>query len=202
MARALTFALDGVDYTASPVKVDRRKLYGWTQTVALDDAGRECVLASMDGSGTFIIPAGGTGLGVLTPQRQWVDRAQLKAVTSDGGDAPMLASSFDAPVDLTRQVSSDELLDCNITAVYELDGGARLAQALGERIVWFEYAYRAGYTSSEAFVLAADDQAFMLVGYRSNFEFIGLTQVEGLDEDDLDADDDDNDSDDIDFSMF
>jgi len=199
MARFLTFMLDGASYAASPTKVDRRKLYGWTQTIALDDAGRECALASMDSSGTFIIPPGGTGLGVLGPNREWVERSALKAVTLDGEDAPLLPSSFDEPVDLISDVSPDDLLDCNIVALYQLDDGDALAAALGERIVSFDYVYRAGYTSSRAFVLAADDAAFMLVGYRNEFEFVGLNQADAIDESE---ESDDSDDDDIDFSMF
>jgi len=193
MARALTFTLDGGSYSAAPTKVDRRKLYGWRQTVALDDAGRECNLASMDGSGTLIIPPGGTGLGVLGPDRQWVERSSLKAVTLDGADAPLLPSSFDAPVELTATATPDDVLDCNIVSVYELDGGDALATALGDRIVSFDYVYRAGYTSSRAFVLAADSAAFMLVGYKNDFEFVGLNQVDAIDEPEETDDSDDSD---------
>ena len=199
MARTLVMQLDGTQFDVVPTKVDRRKLYGWTQTVALDDAGRECQLASMDASGTFVIPAGGTGLGVLGPDGAWVERASLKAVTPDGADAPLLPSSFDAPVDLASASTVEELLDHNITAVYQLDDGAGLAAALGPRIVKFGYVFRAGYTSSQAFVLAADGEAFMLVGVKNEFEFIGLHQAEGIDDDQPDEEDD---SDDIDFSMF
>jgi len=200
MARALTFTLDGMAYAASPTKVDRKKLYGWTQTVALDDAGRECTLASMDGSGTFIIPLGGAGLGVLGPDKQWVERSSLKAVTLDGADAPLLPSSFDAPVDLARTATPDDLLDYNIVSVYELEDGDALAAALGDRIVAFDYVYRAGYTSNRAFVIGAEGAAFMLVGYKNEFEFVGLNQVDAIDE--PEEADDSEDNDDIDFSMF
>ena len=200
MARALTFTLGGTAYAAAPAKIDRRKLYGWTQTIALDDDGFECALASMDGSGTFIIPPGGSGLGVLTPDRSWVDRSTLKAVTLDGADAPLLPSSFDAPVELAAPASAEQLLDCNITAAYQLDDGEELAAALGDQIYAFDYVYRAGYTSNRAFVLAAGGEAFLLVGYPNSFEFVGLEQADSIDESE-DADDD-TDSDDIDFSMF
>ena len=200
MARTLTFTLGGTDYAASPTKIDRRKLYGWTQTLALDDAGEECALASMDGSGTFIIPAGGTGLGVLDPDGAWVDRDELKAVTLDGADAPLLASSYDSPVPLATPATCDDLLDCNITSVYQLDDGQALAAALGEGIYSFEYVYRAGYTGNLAFVLAAGGEAFMLVGYRNHFDYLGLDQADNIDDSETDLDE--SESDDIDFSMF
>ncbi len=39
MARELTFKLAGVDYGAAPVKLERKKIYGWTSIVATDRAG-------------------------------------------------------------------------------------------------------------------------------------------------------------------
>jgi len=199
MARELTFALGGATYAAAPTKVDRSKLYGWTRTVAYDDDGRECELASMDASGTFVIPAGGMGLGVLGPDQEWVERSALQAVRLDGSPAPQLASSFDAPVGLTQPVSPDDLLGCDVTAVYQLDGGESLATALGDAIYSFDYVYRAGYTSNKAFVLAADGNAFMLVGTLNTVEYVGLEQAEGVDEA---AEDDAEEPDDIDFSIF
>jgi len=200
MPRSLVFTVGEAAYDTAPTKVDRRKLYGWATTIAVDDAGSECRLASMDGSGTFIIPPGGTGLGVLGPDGEWVDRAQLRAVTIDGQDAPLLPSSFDGPIDLSQTATANDLLDHNIVSVYQLSGASGLADALGGRIASFEYCYRAGYVASDAFVLAADGEVFMLVGYKNTFEFVGLRQAEEVDEpDEPNIDDDD---DDIDFSMF
>ena len=200
MARTLTFHLDDTEFAVSPTKVDRRKLYGWTQTLALDDAGRECELASMDGSGEFVIPAGGTGLGILGPDRTWVERSSLKAVTLDGADAPLLGSSFDSPVELGKVATIEDLLDCAITGVYQLEDGATLAAALGDRVIAFDYMFRAGYAASQAFVLGAEGEAFMLVGVRNEYEYLGLEQAEGID--DAEGAEDEEDGDDIDFSMF
>ena len=38
MARALTFDLGGTAFQAEPVKLDRKKVYGWTETAATDGA--------------------------------------------------------------------------------------------------------------------------------------------------------------------
>ena len=42
MARELTFKLAGSDYSAAPVKLERKKIYGWTSIVATDRAGDVC----------------------------------------------------------------------------------------------------------------------------------------------------------------
>jgi hypothetical protein len=44
----LTLQLNGTDFGVSPTKVDRSKLYGWTETVALDAGGNPCELALVD----------------------------------------------------------------------------------------------------------------------------------------------------------
>lgn len=72
MPRKLTFTIKRRRYEASPVKIDRRKLYGWTEIVATDDAGSPCEVVSADQTGQLIIPRGGTAVGLLTPSGQWV----------------------------------------------------------------------------------------------------------------------------------
>jgi len=62
----------------------------------------------------------------------------------------------------------------------------------------FEYAFRAGYTSSPAFLLVSDGVVFLLVGRHTPFELVGLDQPAVVTDDD-DVDDDD---DEIDFSMM
>jgi hypothetical protein len=90
MAKNLAFTLEKAQYEAVPVKIERKKLYGWSELAAFDGGGEECSLMSLDETGSFIIPKGGAGLGILSPDGKWVDRASLKAVTADGKDAPKL----------------------------------------------------------------------------------------------------------------
>ena len=56
MAKNLSFTLDGAEYFAAPVKIERKKLYGWSEVIALDDEGNECSLVTVDETGSFIIP--------------------------------------------------------------------------------------------------------------------------------------------------
>jgi hypothetical protein len=199
MARALSFCLDNVEYSGSPVKVDRKKLYGWSEIVALDDSGRECQVVSVDQTGTLIIPKGGVGLGILTPDAQWVDRSELQAVTMDGEPAVSRPSSYDAPVQLGEKASVEELLDLGITGIYQLeDVDPGLPAALGDDIYGFDYFYRAGYSGSRAYLMAADGVVFMFVGYANEFEMLGLEQATLVEPEDAEAEE----SDDLDFSFM
>jgi len=42
MAKELTFHLGGNAFAAAPVKLERKKLYGWSSLVATDRDGRIC----------------------------------------------------------------------------------------------------------------------------------------------------------------
>jgi hypothetical protein len=200
MAKALNFTLKSAQYAASPVKVDRKKLYGWTETLALDDEGRECTSVTMDETGTVMIPKGGIGMGILSPSSRWVDRASLVAVTAGGQKAELVPSSFDSPIALDKTVSAEEFLDYTITAMYQLEtDAADLAAVLGDAIYSFVYNYRADYEGSAAFLIAQGGEVFMLLGYNPGFEFVGLEEAEAVAED---AADEDEESGDIDFAMF
>ena len=201
MARNLIFKLKDTEYSATPVKVDRSKLYGWTEYKALDDEGKECRIVNMDETGTLIIPKGGLGLGLLSPEREWVDRSSLKAVKPDGSDAEKILSSFSASIELKNTVDPDTFLDHRITFVYQLDEAPEeLIKEVGEEIYSFTYSYRDSFKGDPAFVLAAGGTLFMLVGQKTEFEMLSLAQAEVIDEDD--SEDEDDDSDDLDFSMM
>ena len=201
MARNLVFKIKGAEFAAAPVKVDRSKLYGWTELKALDDDGRECRMVSMDETGTFIIPKGGLGLGILSPDGEWVERSSLKAVKLDGSAAAPVPSSFNAPIELKNTVDAETFLDHRIVAVYQLDEtGADFLNAVGEDIYSFTYSYRDSFKGDAAFLLTSGNTLFMLVGQEAEFEMLGLTQAEVIDDDDSEGEEED--SGDLDFSMM
>ncbi|MCL2128824.1 MAG: hypothetical protein FWH35_00525 [Treponema sp.] len=201
MARNLIFNLKGAEYSAVPIKVDRAKLYGWTELKALDDNGKECRLLSMDETGTLIIPKGGLGLGLLSPEREWVERSSLKAVKPDGSEAEKIPSSYSSPIILGNTVDAETFLDHKISLVYQLDEAPKeLLSAIGEDIYSFTYSYRDSFKGDSAFVLAAGGTLFMLVGQKTEFEMLGLAQAGVIDEDETEEDDED--SGELDFSMM
>jgi hypothetical protein len=197
MAKELVFHLDGAEYSAGPVKIERKKLHGWSEVKALDDQGNECASVNMDEGGTLILPKGSLGMGVLSPEGEWVERSSLKAVTPDGADAPLVPSSYDAPVLLDREASIEEFLDHNVAALYQLVGASdAFIRALGNKIFSFTYNLRADYEGSPAFVLAQDGTVYMFAGWKTDFAFLSLNQVAALDEDEEESDDE------IDFSFM
>ncbi|MDR2861212.1 MAG: hypothetical protein LBV07_01500 [Syntrophobacterales bacterium] len=204
MARELTFALNGKDYSVEPVKIDRKKLYGWSEIHAFDDDGNECILVSTDASGTIIIPRGGIGLGMVSDTGKWVERSRLKTISADGSSAAMMPSSYNAVNSLTRTATAEDLLDCSITAFYHLkDAGDDFIAAIGNDIYTFDYCYRDSFEPSPGFLLTAEidgtKELFLFTGVPNKFEYIGLNELAVADDSESE---DEEDSDDIDFSML
>ena len=198
MAKALVFTINGRDYSAEPVKIDRKKLYGWQKLIALDADGSECSSAYAANFGTMILPAGGIGSGILSPKNEWVERSSLVAVGPDGKKAELLPSSFSAPNALDKTVSEEQFLDYNITAVYELSSDKEFCEAVGDKIWSFPYRYRDSYDSTAAFILLAEGVVRMLLGVPAGIEMITLEQAAVLDDEDDDEDEDEE----IDFSFM
>jgi len=204
MAKEMAFAIGGKEFAAEPVKIDRKKLYGWSEIHAFDDDGNECMLVSTDASGTIIIPKGGIGLGILSQEGQWVERSRLKTIMADGSEAKLTSSSYSEVNLLTKKTTMEEFLDCSIGACYHMrNAGSELIDAIGSDIYSFEYCYRDSYETSPAFLLVSEidgeKELFLLIGTQNNFDFIGLSELTAV------ADDeeiDDEESDDIDFGMF
>ncbi len=97
------------------MKIDRRKLYGWTEIDATDDAGSPCEVVSADETGQLIILRGGTAVGLLTPAGEWVERSELKTVDAAGKPAETLPSSFDTEITLRKKVSVENYLNHAVT---------------------------------------------------------------------------------------
>jgi len=203
VAKTLVFS-GRKEYPVSITKLDRKKLYGWKKVVAFDRHGSECVRADIDVSASVIIPKGGKALGILDSEGNWVDRKNLKAVYKDGRPAVRMPSSFDQPIKLEKTVSIEEFLDYSMVSVYMLEseeGSEELLKQIKKRgdIYTFPFTYRSSYEASTAFLIESRGKLFMLVGYLSEFEFVGLEQVADVYAEDEDEDDS---LDDFDFSMM
>jgi hypothetical protein len=205
MARELTFLANGREYISSPTKIDRKKLYGWTENIALDDDGNECKLVSTDESGTLIIPKGGIALGIIS-NGFWVQRADLKAVYEDGTPAELIPSSYSVPIELSKKASVEEFLDHSIALVYHLQGASdELIDFVGNDIYSFTYCYRDSYEGKTAFLLTNGDaktgkNLFMMIGIPNEFEMLSLTQTSVIEENpEIEEEEEDTE---IDFAMF
>lgn len=202
MFREIVFRIKNKEFKANLIKVDRKKLYGWTELQAVDDNGEPCALLSADESGKFIIPLGGTGIGIVSESGKWVERSELKTVSNNGKPVKLFKSSFDKVNMLRKTISPDDFLDYDITDFYELtDTAPEMMKAVGKDIYCFDYSYNDSYTPSPAFVMRAKNALFLLVGVKNAYDFLCFGNCETIDEDDDDRLIEDGDED-IDFSMF
>ena len=190
MAKTLTFNLGGNECSLEPVRLDRKKLYGWTDKLVLDAEGNSCVAASLDETGTILIPKGGSGIGIWDEGGQWVDRAQLVPTRPDGKVAEKIPSSFAETIELKETVTLEEFLDHKITAIYTMQGEENcpdFVKAVSEAIYTFPFNYREGYQENSAFIVESQGELFVLVGQKMQFEFVGLEQAGLIDETEEDA---------------
>ena len=201
MAKPLNLVLGGNTFDLAPTKIERKKLYGWTELRAVDSDGNVCRQAVLDADGKTIVPKGATKIGMMTAGGNWMERSELEARHADGSPAELLPSSFDGVIELREKVPVEALLDCIVSSVYQLDGdtAADLAAAIGENIYTFNFNYRPGYEAAQAFLISNGSTAFIITGTAAQFEFIGLEQIAVLDEPDEEVEMED---DELDFSMM
>jgi hypothetical protein len=188
MARALKFQLGETEYPFSLEKVDRTKLYGSKDTIALDENGTECSLATLADDGRTLIGKGGTGLGWLDADGLWRDKSELKPHNVDGDLVEPVPSSFNAPIKLFDSATPAEFLEHNIRLVYKLrwepaesssapeNGLDELIAELKRGTIFkFAYSYRGGLEADAAFLLLNEaDDLMMVVGNSTDVRFVGI----------------------------
>lgn len=184
MAKTLNFILGNTRFSLTPTKIERKKLYGWTEMHVLTPEGEMCSPAGLNSDGVTLVPTGATKTGMMTESGLWMERNELIAVDTFGHEVPQIPSSFDEEIVLSDKVSVDDLMDCNVTAVYQLydPGSGEIAERIGNDIYHFNFSYRGGVESSDAYLLSKDDAIFILTGVNGNYEFIGLAQEVVIDD--------------------
>lgn len=205
MPREIVFKIKRKVFKTSLTRVDRRKLYGWTELTAVDEYGAPCSLLSVDEWGKYIIPPGGTGIGILSESGKWVERPELKTLGADGKPALLFKSSFNRLNVLKDKdkVTPQEFLDYDITDFYELSTAtSEMKKAVGNDIYTFEYSYNDSYLPSPAFIMAANDKLYLLVAVKNAFEYLSFDNCESIDESEEEDELLEDSNGDIDFSMF
>ena len=121
MAKELLFNLSGAIYGSTPIKLERKKLYGWTSLVATSRNGDICNSAYLSPDDALIIPSGGLKLGTVNEDGCWIEKSDLTAYSEDGAQVlPLYPSSFDAPIELNKKATAQEFLDNEWESVYQL----------------------------------------------------------------------------------
>lgn len=204
MARQLVLSLDGREFPVTMIKIDRDKLYGSVEIEAFDEKGREASLRVLAADGKTLIDKGGTALATVNEKGTSVDRPSLKAVDENGDPIEPVPSSFNEPNVLKRATTDDYLSDM-VKSVYWLqppeDGDIKylLDHLSGDDDLFtFPFSYRGGLDYDNAFVLGADNEAFMVVGKTADFKFLKLNQAAVLDS----TDEQEVSVDDLDFDLL
>ncbi|MEE9322745.1 MAG: hypothetical protein V3U76_20045 [Granulosicoccus sp.] len=208
MARTLSFTHDGTTFDASLVKVDRDQLYGSVRVMTKDTDGKSCTVATLASDGKTLIPRGGTALGYVNTEGEWISRSELQPVDLSGEPLSEVPSSFDAAIVLEEAVDASVLLDHNVRLSYRLDVDDSLPNTLktalqAGKIFRFGFSYRGGISHDPAFILNdGDANMWMLVAEANDVQFVSLEQAaicagESI-KDEIDNDDNDN----LDFGML
>ena len=199
MAKELMFRLAGSEYGAAPVKLERKKIYGWTDTVATDRNGDVCNSAYLSPDDALVIPSGGLKQAVVDDDGRWVEKSALVAYSEDGSEVlPVLPSSFDAPIELKVKATAEEFLDNDWESVYQLVN-PDLAAAVGDDIYKFDFCYRGGTNHNDAYLMATPAGLFLFAGDRQEFPLVSLAEETTIDDTEEPVEEE---IDELDFSMF
>lgn len=202
MAKDLMFSLAGKDFSLSPVKFERKKVYGWSDVQVKSLSGDICRSVALDSSGTTIIPKGGIKSGIIDEDGHWLEKSELIAVDENGNKIEPVQSSFDSSISLFEKVSEEFFLDHIISSVYILNGEhvSELIKNIGNDIYSFPFSYRNSYEASVGFLLSNGTNLYLFSAEKLSFEFIGLKEEGFLNE--SDNDELVEETDELDFSMM
>ena len=190
MAKELVFSIGGNLYGSAPVKLERKKLYGWSNMVATDKQNVTCISAYLSPDDALVIPSGAYKQGTVDDEGRWVDE--------NGMELKVVPSSFDAPIALHETVPAEEFLDHEWDSVYQL-ANTDLADAVGDDIYIFPFSYRGGSTCNDGFLMRTEAGLFLFSGSKLDYPMITLAEETIIDdfEDEVEED-----IDELDFSMM
>ena len=200
MAKQLDIRINGRSFSVAPVKLERKKIYGWNEMRVVTPDGELCQQAGLNSDGITIIPAGNIKTGMLREDGLWMERSELIAIDAYGNKVKAIPSSFDTGIDLMEKTSVEDMLDHNLASVYQMTGDEAmlLSSKIGDDIYKFPFSYRGGYEQNTAFIIANGPNVFIVVGNDGGYEYIGLEQQGYLDtvEEEMSLEDE------MDFAMF
>ena len=198
MAKDLIFSLAGGEYAVAPVKLERKKIYGWSDIVATNKAGEVCESAYLLADAALLVPSGGYKQGTVDETGRWIEKSELKPYDAEGNEMPNYASSFDAPIELGATATMEEFLDNDWEAVYQLSN-PELATAVGDKIFKFEFTYRAGINHNDGYIMNTPGGLFLFAGDKQEFQMVALADETVIDDNEEVVEEE---IDDLDFSMF
>jgi hypothetical protein len=201
MPKQLKFSWEEQTVAFDMEKVDRTKLYGTKSLEVNDEHGERCRMVTLASDGRSLIEKGGTGLGQIDADGNWIEKSQMTPVDLAGQEITPVKSSFASDIELNNEVSTEEYLNHKIRLVYQLQTEAfpdSLKQRLTDGAIFkFDYSYRGGLEADAGFLIDNDEgKTFFLVGDPTDVTFKGLQEAAVM------VDDEDLNEDEMDFGMI
>lgn len=201
MPKQLKFSWENQTVAFDMEKVDRTKLYGTKSLEVFDENGKRCRIVTLAADGRSLIGKGGTGLGQIDADGNWIEKDQMTPIDVEGQEITPVKSSFAADIELTNEVSAEEYLNHKIRLVYQLEAESfpeSLKQRLTDGTIFkFDYSYRGGLEADAGFLIDNDEgKTFFAVGDPTDVTFKGLQEAAVM------VDDEDLDEDEMDFGMI
>ena len=180
MARKAELSINGQSFLAEFLKVDRKKIYGWSTVEVFDEKGSECRMADL-AEGRYILPSGSSALVTLSAKGETVSKSSLIGVDAQGNKVELVPSIYDQTV-MLREANMDEYFSLSVKSVYQLNieemPDRIMADLKSGKIYYFIFNYRADYEGDDAYLLSNGMDVFAITGKCSDFEFIGLNDNE------------------------
>ena len=199
MARKAKFSFNDITISAEIIKVNREKIYGWSEVEVYDKHSSKCVLAGLV-DGQYIIPSGSSSLVTLNDKGDIISKNELIGFDNSGNKVDLIPSIYDQEI-LLKESSIDEYLSLSVKSVYQLkieEDKLNVIKKLNGKVFYFVFNYRADFEGDDAFLITNENEIFIVAGKLTKLEFIGLEEGDKLLSDDSSADEDDE----INFAMF
>ena len=184
MAKEFTFILDGSTFAAAPLKLERKKIYGWSSLIATDRDGHICTAAYISPEDSLMIPSGAAKMATVDEDGIIVKKSDLVAFDAEGNE---LATA-----------TNEEFLDHEWASVYQIQN-PELAVGIGTQIFTFPFSFSGGTTLQEGFLMNCPAGLVLFAGSPVDFTPVALGEEAVIDDTEEEVVDD---IDDLDFSMI
>jgi len=179
MGRKIDVAFHGSITRIALCRVERSKLYGSSRRIGLDAKGRECASALLTRDGIYVLGPGSTAGMYLNKEGDVLSREDLMAANEQGRPAGEEIAVPDRPHELTGPVPAEALLECVVTAMYEVDASdldSTLAASLSRGDIY--------HAPNKGFLLANEHGVFLIEAESVRFDFVGRDHQTMIDDDD------------------